>query len=360
MAPPNNNQTVSSDNDVDTTTTTADTDGQEEGAKISQESTPLLSDGHIGTLSHVSSAAESGNGGSSVGNFTSSVRSAASDSLRKASSWLLQSMSSSQREHAMTLGVGPAAFLIKDAVIGQQDAPYEGWYDPYAMFGHEYDELRNLISVICGRMIATKWVKRTLCYLPNWTLFVLSFIEPPQWCRDSDLAIASGNPSDSLREYGDCNVILNAWGVTADGNETDQLYPNSNSTFLSVARSIQIESMCMGMVTVWMLLELGRDGMDLHLFFYKGAKRVLQSIRCCCLAGLLVGIIMGSTTFNPFLRMVLLASYLRTFQVELLSVARMVCLDLGTMKTEQVERTRFTQTLLMLYTIDRSRKSCIS
>jgi len=36
-----------------------------------------------------------------------------------------------RREALSEQGVGKAAFLIKDAVIGMRDAPYEGYYDPY-------------------------------------------------------------------------------------------------------------------------------------------------------------------------------------------------------------------------------------
>ncbi|KAL3917258.1 MAG: hypothetical protein SGARI_007759, partial [Bacillariaceae sp.] len=222
----------------------------------------------------------------------------------------------------MTLGVGPAAFLIKDAVVGQQDAPYEGWYDPYNTFAE--NEFRNVIAVMCGRLLAMRWVKRLLCYFPNWILFGLSFIEPPQWCRDSDLEIADNNLDDSLRNFGDCNVILGAWGETADGEEVDQLYPNSSSMWVSVTQSMQIELACIGIVTFWMLLELGRDGMDSRLFFYPGAKRHLHSSRCVLLVSLLTGIVLENTTFNPFFRMLLLTSHLRNFQRELLLVFKMI------------------------------------
>ena len=222
----------------------------------------------------------------------------------------------------MTLGVGPAAFLIKDAVIGQQDAPYEGWYDPYNTFAE--NEFRNVIAVLCGRLLAMTWVKRLLCYFPNWILFGLSFIEPPQWCRDSDLEIADNNLDDSLRNFGDCKVILGGWGETADGEGVDQLYPNSSSMWVSVTQSERIELACIGIVTFWMLLELGRDGMDSRLFFYPGAKRVLHSFRCVLLISLLIGIMLENTTFNPFFRMLLLTSHLRNFQRELLSVLKMI------------------------------------
>jgi hypothetical protein len=240
-------------------------------------------------------------------------------------------MSSSQRQKAMALNVGPAAFLIKDAVIGQQDAPYEGWYDPYNddSYGNEF---RNAVSVICGRLIASNWIIRLLVYVPNWTLFLLSLIEPPQWCRSSSLEMVEMTPHrDSLYEYGDCAVLLAAYGIPATlGNETDttttpvDLYPNTNSMFLSIKQTQQIELCCIWIIGLYMLLELGRDGLDTRFFFYKGAKRILHSLRCVLLVFLVISIIIHNTTYNPFLRMLLLTTHLRNFQRELLSVMKMV------------------------------------
>jgi hypothetical protein len=300
------------------------TDPEEEMTGASNknaETTPLLPNNSV---HHQSQQRSSSNDSVVFRRSNSSIfrSTTASDSLRKVSNRILQSMSTSQREHAMTLGVGPAAFLIKDAVIGQQDAPYEGWYDPYNIVAE--NEFRNVVSVLCGRLLAMTWVRRTLCFLPNWLLFVLSFIEPPQWCRDSDLEIADNNLHDSLRDFGDCKVILGAYGVTADGNEMDQLYPNSNSMWVSVTQSMKIELACIFVVAFWMLLELGRDGMESRLFFYPGAKRVLHAFRCGLLACMLAGIVLENTTFNPFFRMSLLTSHLRNFQREVLVVLKMI------------------------------------
>ncbi len=139
-------------------------------------------------------------------------------------------------------------YNTQDAVVGHQDAPYEGYYDPYR---NEHNKLRNIISVICGRLVVQL---RGAVVFANWILFVLSFIEPPFWCRDaSDLQIALdrddssffGDSNNRNNEYGDCRVILSAHGTTADNETNQQYYPNSNAMWLTISQSQHIELACL-------------------------------------------------------------------------------------------------------------------
>ena len=51
--------------------------------------------------------------------------------MRSISNRLISHLSSSEREHALkNLGIGPAAHLIRDAVLGERSP--ENWFDPYA------------------------------------------------------------------------------------------------------------------------------------------------------------------------------------------------------------------------------------
>lgn len=238
---------------------------------------------------------------------------------------LMQSFSSTERQHALKeLGVGPAASMIKDAVLGYQDAPYEGFYDPYA--NPTVHLTRNMISVVFGRFIAHTWVKRVLL-AANWTLFILSFLEPPQWCRDSNLEIAQGNLNDSLSDYGDCKIILEARGTTADGEEHQQYYPNSSAMWLSVSRSKQVELSCIFVIFFYLFLKMGDDGFKPRLFFYPGYKRWVHSSQCILLVCLLSGILADNTVGNPFFRMLILGTSLRNFQREFWTMLKMVSLD---------------------------------
>lgn len=288
------------------------------GSTIHSESTPFLSDGSAIVPPPSRSYSRRSSAGSKIKHRDSTE---STNSLRKMSSRLIKSLSSSQREYALEkMGVGPAAFFIKDAVVGKLDAPYEGWYDPYE---NPDREGRNFLSLLCGRLVAYQITNRILL-AANWILFVLSFIEPPQWCRDSDLIIAENNLSDSLREYGDCRLILGAMGKAVDGTENVELYPNSNAMWLSVVQSQRVELLCLGVVVTFMAFEFGRDGLNPKLFFYPGVKRWLHVVRIAMFVGLFAGLAFGNTSLNPLCRMILLASHLRNFQTELLSIVVML------------------------------------
>ncbi len=274
---------------------------------INRETTPLLSEG---------SAI------SPIGQRDSSSFPFVHSSLRK----LIESLSSTEREHALqVMGVGPAASMIKDAVLGYQDAPHEGFYNPYE---NPDATIRNTISVVCGRFIAYNWVKRLLV-AANWLLFILTFVEPPHWCRDSSLDIAKGNYNDSLSAYGDCHLLLNARGTTADGAENKELYPNWNAMFLSVSQSKHIELGCIFVVFFYLIMKMGDDGYKLRLFFYPGYKRWVHSLQITVLLCLASGNMMDNTILNPFFRMILLGSFLRNFQKEFLTMIKMVSYDCG-------------------------------
>jgi hypothetical protein len=215
--------------------------------------------------------------------------------------------------------------MIKDAVLGYQDAPYEGFYDPYA---NPDAELRNMISVVCGRFIAYNWAKNLLL-CANWMLFMLSFLEPPYWCRDTNLEIAQGNLDVNLNEYGDCKIILEARGTAVDGEENQEYYPNWHTMWLSVSQSKHVELSCIFIILFYLILQMGDDGFDFRLFFYPGYKRLVNSLQIFMLGSLVFGVMIDYTVLNPFFRMVLLGSFLRNFQKEFLTMMKMVSVGLG-------------------------------
>lgn len=226
-------------------------------------------------------------------------------------------------------GVGHAACLIKDAVTGRQDAPFEGYYNPYL---NKDMSCRNMMSVIGGRLVIQLdgWVK-----FACWILFLLTFFEPPKWCRDAshiqsvvddyykDAEQAYSNIS-STEEYGDCKILLNAHGTTADLEENQQLYPNSGTMWLTISQSKIIELTCVFVITMFMILRFADDGFDPRLFFYSGYKRLAHSIQCLVLVGLLVCTVVEDTTYNPFLRMLILGSFLRRMHRELRTFLKMI------------------------------------
>jgi len=219
-------------------------------------------------------------------------------------------------------GVGQAAHLIKDAVVGHQDAPYEGYFDPYQ--DSEEESIISTISVICGRLVVQLKGAVIFC---SWVLFLLTVLEPPHWCRDaSELQIVIDRRDKSHSEYGDCEILLNAYGTTVDNQDNQQLYPNSGSMLLTIYQSKMIQLICTCFISVYILLEFGDDGLSPPLFFYSGRKRWIHSVQCTVLICLFASVYYGTTIYDPFLRMVVLGSFLRKFQLELWTFMKMVCI----------------------------------
>ena len=195
-----------------------------------------------------------------------------------------------------------------------------GYYDPYE---NEQSAIRNNISVTCGRLVVRL---RGAVTFSSWVLFMLTFFEPPPWCRDSSnlLLDEGGYDGTYSHEYGDCKQLFDAYGTTEDGEENQQLYPSSNSMWLTIYQSKLIELVCVCLITLFMAFEFADDGFVLRLFFYPGYKRWTHAIQCLVLVCLLTSAIFDNTTCNPFLRMLILGTFLRKFQLELWTFLKMV------------------------------------
>ena len=138
-----------------------------------------------------------------------------------------------------------------------------GCYDPYA---NPKAEFRNLIAVLCRRLIAYQPFVRVQSAVA-WLLVFLTFIEPPVWCQSID-------PMD---ERG-CDYLLNLQGIAAgetnqDDAEPVYYYPNSRSMLLTTQQSRIIEWICLSLIGFFILLRIGRyvhrDFLALNFFVYK-------------------------------------------------------------------------------------------
>lgn len=195
------------------------------------------------------------------------------------------------------------------AVFGYQDAPYDGFYDPYSE-EHAPNTTRNAISTVCGRVVVNL---RNAALIANWILFLLAFFEPPYWCREGDNKL-----------YGDCKATFDLVGTTADREENEELYPNSGMLLLTSSQSQWIELYCIYFSFFYLCLKFADDGFIPRLFFYKGYKRWAHASQIVLMICIITGIVIGNTILNPFFRMILLGTYLRTFQREFLTFIKMV------------------------------------
>lgn len=237
------------------------------------------------------------------------------------SSILWENFSPSERESALQKdGVGSAAFLIRDAVLGEEELPYESCYDPYACLENEW---RNFLAIICGRLSANQWVVG-LVQGTAWMLTLLTFIEPPYWCRDSDLFLVQNTTVDEVDKFGSCGVLLNAKGESPDGETSVDYYPNSSAMWVTIEESRAVEWVCLSIVTFYLILKFGRDGFESKRFFINGYSHSVRLLQCCLIIFLFHGLLTQYTEYSPFVRLLLLGTFMRDFQREAYTLMKMV------------------------------------
>ena len=257
------------------------------------------------------------------GRSGSKQRSYGYQSSNSFSSYWIKHLSPSERVKALEKpGVGPAAFLIRDAVLGEEDLDFHEFYNPYV---NPENEWRNFLALLGGRVSSSTWVNRCVNVV-LWMQCLLTFFEPPHWCRNSAVEIvqeyADQNPNDD--GYRTCQIILNAKGTAADGSEDVDLYPNARTMYLTAFQSRCIEWICLIIVAVFTLLRFAQAGFDLHRFFFLGGQRINHMIQFFAILLLSIGLILRLSVLNPFLRLALLGSFMRDFQVEFVTLATMV------------------------------------
>lgn len=223
--------------------------------------------------------------------------------LRSSSSisYVFQKFTRSEREEALKCeGVGAAAFLIRDAVLGE-DNTLTGFYDPYE---HPERELRNLISVVCRRLVSSELLLKVE-YFFIWMLIILTFVEPPIWCQN-------GDPSGEMS----CEALLSLQGIAA-GEENPSAdvvlyYPNSKSMLLTYAQSCLVEWLCLLVIGLFMLFRLGRDGMLFRYYFRPGTTGTVHSIQVICYILMVLGLSTSYRTYQQYFRGIFLATSLPT------------------------------------------------
>lgn len=222
---------------------------------------------------------------------------------------ILRNFSRSQRDKALNKpGVGQAAFLIRDAVLGEVENPAEGAYNPY----DSKDSLRSELAVFCGRVCANRALVQSM-YAIVWFLVLLTFVEPPHWCRKH------GDDGEG------CRVLFEAEGPPADGSGGSvQWYPNSKSMLLSVKQSNALEAIFLGVYALYTVLRIGRDGLDLFIYLRGGTAQVNRLVQLACLAFLIAGLATGFTIYHPYARLLILITMLPSAQRDLRVLVNML------------------------------------
>ena len=178
--------------------------------------------------------------------------------------------------------VGKAAFLIRDVIVDDWSVAMNWTYNPY---DHENSKLSNKVSMFCRVVLSNYWVG-SLIHLVSWVLVLLTFIEDPGWCRNLE---------------GGCDNILNMRGVPAFGEDYEvdvEYYPNVNTNWLDPYESHCVEWTCAVILFLYVLLLIGRDGLDISKFLrtawgLNGYKLLLAISVFCLILGLIFESLLG-------------------------------------------------------------------
>jgi len=232
--------------------------------------------------------------------------------IHKASSYL-EHFTKSERDHAIELhpGIGDAAFLIRDAVVGETENPSEGAYNPYS---NPDLRMRNTISIVCSRICSRRSVRKFII-LVVWAGVLLSFVEPPAWCFDiPGLEITE----EDTKKVGHCWDVMSLTGPPADDPHSDesvQYYPNSIFFLLTRPQTAAIESVCLVIMIVYFLLLICRDGCYPTVFLRPGRARLPRIFGTGSVAALCIGLAISvvrdgyySRVLAPLFRIFLLVS----------------------------------------------------
>ena len=244
-----------------------------------------------------------------------------------------QELFRSERDRAVEKGIVQAAFLIRDAVLGESENPSKGTYDPYL---NPENSVRNLLSLIFRQILSHRMLRK-LTYAVVWTLALLTFVEPPRWCRD-------GYDGD---ESQNCQVLFHLKGPAAGSETLDEnnatttvseedfveYYPSTNSMLLTREQSNMIEWICISIFSLRIIFLIGRDGCSLARYLRRGPAQTIRLLQLLAIGMIFLGLWFEYTFFQPFARLLLLGTLLKILHQEVETTLEIVRKALWVMNT---------------------------
>lgn len=194
--------------------------------------------------------------------------------------------------------IGAAAFLVRDAVLLEVENPAEGAYDPYS---DPSQKIRNDISTVCRRLCAYRPLLGSM-HAISWGLVLLTFFEPPHWCRLED------DDADAIG----CADLFQLQGAPAgsdlSSDDIDFLYPSWGATLITSSASNTIESVGVALLSFFILMRIGRDGMSMKRYMRPSHVQRSRLVQLLVLVSLVVGLLSGQTIHHPYARLAFLLS----------------------------------------------------
>jgi hypothetical protein len=256
------------------------------------------------------------------------------DSLRNVF-WSQRSINDTKRRALLSGNIGAAAYLIRDAVVGDNNSvvedPTTGAYNPFSSTNSNH-VIRNEISITC-RKYCSSWSTLRMLYCSVAALILLTFLEPPHWCRNLRLNMIAPEGQQEELFLGSCDTVLRLSGTSASATEKNDMmtssivefYPNTaTAVWLSVSQSHLVEIICIMIIATVVILRIGRDGCSLTIYLRRSAGSTIQWNRICqivCIVALVAGVCLEHRThdeqftkLHPYIRLILLYTFLGGIQ----------------------------------------------
>jgi len=262
----------------------------------------------------------------------------------KKNEWSFEESSTLLVYSAENPSIKKAAYLLRDAIIlAKSTSPFAHTdYLISSKSGEDADAYAQADgSIRMFRRILLHPLVGGVLRLCIFGLVMLSFLEPPSWCRgfgDGDSNTMNG-----------CATAMSIKGVplfySDDSEEQIQdYYPNTGTTRLTVGQSLYLEWFFVAMLLLHTVLCLGKDNFSMENYFYLNAARldlapltarrirtaaIFRYVRVLTLILLVKGMV-GFSLLNPertfatLLRIILFISYSEGIQSEILIVMEII------------------------------------
>ncbi len=255
--------------------------------------------------------------------------------------WSLESTESLKAFAAENPEIYTAAHLLRDAVILSKSNSSFAHTD-YLISSQPLPDDHGAMGNRLYRKILTNSFFKFLVKVSIFGLVILSFIEPPLWCRDFD-----DGDDDPLNG---CASALSMKGTPAfysDDTEDaiQDYYPSTGITYLTVYQSLKFEWFFVSVLLIHTIICFAKDGFSVERYFCLNLNSlehidavtkyrmqtvaIYRYVRIFALVFLLKGMITFSAlnTDRPFsimIRLILFISYSEGIQNELLVVVKLL------------------------------------
>lgn len=255
---------------------------------------------------------------------------------KKRNAWSPEETESLTLFTAENPSIRTAAFLLRDAILLAKSTSsfahtdvFVSRKEPESPSSHSTSQTTHTF-----RRILTSSLTRTLLRLCIAGIVLLSFVEPPSWCRDFQ---------------GGCKAVMSTEGIPAFYSDSSEAkiqpyYPNTGTVWFTEQQSIRLECFFVGMFLLHTLLCFATDGFSIENFFYISALRleldsvsarrirnasIFRWVRVFALFLLVKGILSFSHNhperpFAVLLRMLLFISYSEGLQSEIMTVMEII------------------------------------